>query len=138
MDIELFNNHRHRWQVVDLWKEIFTYRDPRNKPDQIIDKKLSVNDSLFFVSVENNIVTGTVMAGYDGHRGWIYSLAIHPQKRRQGTGSKLLHYAEQKLRDLGCLKINLQILQRNEAVKNFYLANGYKVEERISMGKILN
>ena len=138
MTIELFNNHRHRRQVVNLWKTVFAYQEPRNNPDLVIDKKLTINDNLFFVSIDDNIVTGTVLAGYDGHRGWIYSLAVNPQRRLQGIGSKLLHHAEQKLLDRGCLKINLQILPDNESIKNFYLKNGYKFEERISMGKVIS
>ena len=77
------------------------------------------------------------MAGYDGHRGWIYSLAVHPKQRQQGVGSMLLAFAEQSLVRLGCFKVNLQILETNEAVRKFYEANGFAVEARLSMGKRL-
>ncbi len=75
------------------------------------------------------------MAGYDGHRGWIYSLAVLPRCRREGVGSRLVQHAEEHLRTLGCAKINLQILKGNEAVVSFYQKLGYEVERRISMGK---
>jgi len=77
------------------------------------------------------------MAGYDGHRGWIYSIAVSPNYRKQRIGSTLLAFAERKLSEIGCMKINLQIMEGNEAVENFYLANGYHTEKRISMGKRL-
>ena len=103
----------------------------------VIDKKLDTGDGLFFIALEDQQVVGTVMAGYDGHRGWIYSIAIHPDHRKQGIGSKLLAYTQVKLEDLGCLKVNLQIMEGNEEVRKFYLANGYSIEQRISMGKKL-
>ena len=94
-------------------------------------------DGLFWVAENGSAVAGTVMAGYDGHRGWIYSMAVHPDHRGNGIGSRLLAVAEACLLSLGCVKINLQILQHNEQVKRFYQAHGYSVEERISMGKRL-
>lgn len=91
--------------------------------------------TVFFVALIDEYVVGTVMAGYDGHRGWIYSMAVWPEHRTQGIGSALLKVAEQKLVGLGCDKINLQIIEDNQAVARFYEANGYSVEKRISMGK---
>jgi len=75
------------------------------------------------------------MCGYDGHRGWIYSLAVSPSHRRQGIGTQLVHHGERELVRRGCVKINLQIIEGNEAVVAFYSALGYSVEKRISMGK---
>ena len=60
---------------------------------------------------------------------------MSPEYQKQGIGSALLAYAESKLSDLGCMKINLQIMEGNEAVENFYVANGYQAERRMSMGK---
>lgn len=130
-----FNNEEHRNQVIDIWSTIFRYSDKRNDPALIIDKKLAVDDNLFFIAVENNKVVGTIMAGYDGHRGWIYSMAVLPEKRKANVGTLLLHHAENELKKLGCFKINLQIHDHNENVKEFYLKNGYDIENRISMGK---
>jgi len=100
-----------------------------------IDKKLAVDDQLFFVAMANNAVVGTVMAGYDGHRGWIYSMAVSPSCRRQGIGSRLVAHAERALISKGCVKINLQIMEGNERVMEFYSSLGFTVERRISMGK---
>ena len=82
-------------------------------------------------------LTGTVLAGYDGHRGWIYSLAVSPVSRNRGIGTELLSHAESHLADRGCTKINLQIVEGNEHVQLFYESNGYSTENRISMGKRL-
>ncbi len=135
MEITNYIDHQHRSQVIEIWKSIFNYKDARNDPDFLIDCKLAVNDDLFFVAISRNKVIGTIMAGYDGHRGWIYSLAVIPEKRDQSIGTGLLIHAENALKRLGCAKVNLQIVQSNEVVKGFYLKNGYKIEERISMGK---
>ena len=137
MDIEIkpFDNGEHRRQVVGIWSSIFSYEEPRNDPSLAIDKKLAVDDGLFFVAVENGKVLGTTMAGYDGHRGWIYSLAVIPERRRARIGTRLLEHAENELKRLGCVKINLQIFERNNIVKEFYLKRGYDVEDRVSMGK---
>jgi len=132
-----FNNSKHRKQVIDLWQTVFGYEAAHNSPEVVIDRKLKNKDSLFFVAENNHKIIGTVMAGYDGHRGWIYSIAVHPECRKQGIGSNLLSFAQSKLEDLGCLKINLQIMEGNESVQKFYLANGYSVEQRVSMGKKL-
>jgi ribosomal protein S18 acetylase RimI-like enzyme len=125
----------HRGQVVKLWETVFAYDSPHNKPSLAIDKKIEVNDRLFFVAIKDASVVGTVMAGYDGHRGWIYSIAVAPSLRRQGIGAALMAVAEQTLKDKGCVKINLQILEGNESVTAFYSSLGFVVEKRISMGK---
>jgi ribosomal protein S18 acetylase RimI-like enzyme len=106
-----------------------------NSPNLVIDKKESIDDGLFFVAVAGVEVVGTLMAGYDGHRGWIYSVAVHPNHRKQGIGSSLVSHAEGKLGEKGCMKINLQIMQGNEAVAAFYDSLGYFEEQRVSMGK---
>lgn len=131
-----FVNASHRAHVVALWKAVFDYYTAaHNQPEVSIDKKLAVNDCLFFVATDGGDVVGTIMAGYDGHRGWIYSLAVAPTHRRQGIGSRLVVHAERALTSLGCVKINLQIMEGNEGVAAFYESLGYAVEKRVSMGK---
>ena len=125
----------HRNDVISLWTSVFGYATPHNDPALAIDRKLAVKDSLFFVAEIGGRAVGTVLGGYDGHRGWIYSLAVREDLRNHGLGTALLSHAETALTDLGCVKINLQIAAGNEAVEAFYSANGYAVEERISMGK---
>ena len=135
--ITKFNNSKHRDQVISLWKEVFGYDANHNAPDLVIDKKINFGDGLFFIAIDTQDVIGTIMAGYDGHRGWIYSFAVSPVYQNQGLGSKLLSYAEKKLMKKGCMKINLQIMEGNESIEKFYLSNGYETEKRVSMGKRL-
>lgn len=137
LQIVEFDNSRHRGQVIELWHNVFGYEAEHNSPEVVIDKKIQTKDGLFFIAEKDQKVIGTVIAGYDGHRGWIYSIAVHPEYRKQGIGSELLSYTQRKLEDLGCLKVNLQIMEGNEAVQKFYLVNGFSVEQRISMGKKL-
>ncbi len=133
--ITLFDNQTHRDQVIGLWNAVFGYESAHNEPSLVIDKKVAVRDGLFFIAIIENQVIGTIMAGYDGHRGWIYSVAVHPEHRKQGIGSQLVAHAECALTERGCMKINLQILAGNESVAAFYASLGYAVEQRVSMGK---
>ena len=135
--IASYDNRLHRDQVISLWKEVFGYEADHNAPQLVIDKKLEFGDGLFYIALDNKRVVGTIMAGYDGHRGWIYSIAVSPNYQKKGIGSSLLTFAERKLSELGCMKINLQIMEGNEVVEEFYLANEYQTEKRISMGKRL-
>jgi ribosomal protein S18 acetylase RimI-like enzyme len=133
--ISNYNDQFHRSQVIALWKSVFAYETAHNRPDLAIDKKLAVNDDLFFVAIAGNKVVGTIMAGYDGHRGWIYSVAVSLTYHRRGIGSQLVSHAEHALIAKGAVKINLQIMQGNEAVTAFYESLGFSIEKRISMGK---
>lgn len=123
--------------VVALWTEVFSYAASHNDPRRIIRDKLALQRELFYVAVLDGHVVGTVMGGYDGHRGWIYSLAVRGQFRRRGIGAAFMHNAENELAALGCPKINLQILATNAAVGEFYRRLGYAVEDRVSMGKVM-
>lgn len=75
------------------------------------------------------------MAGYDGHRGWLYAVAVRQQYQRDGIGTLLVRKAEDALREIGCAKVNLQVRTTNEAVVRFYQRLGYIVEERVSLGR---
>ena len=136
-EIVAYDDDAHRQQVVRLWETVFGYETAHNAPALAIDRKLAVADGLLFVGLNGDTVVGTVMAGYDGHRGWIYSMAVHPDYRGRGIGSQLLGLAEAELNSRRCLKINLQVLAGNGLAQSFYEAHGYVVEERISMGKRL-
>jgi ribosomal protein S18 acetylase RimI-like enzyme len=123
--------------VIALWNEALPDDAPHNDPATAIRNKLAVERDLFFVAVEGGAVVGTVLGGYDGHRGWVYSLAVQPQHRRQGVGSALVRRLEQALAGRGCLKVNLQVRSSNAGVVAFYEKLGYAVEPRVSMGKRL-
>ena len=130
-----YSDPHHRLAVIQLWKTVFNDDMPHNRPDLSIDKKLAVNDHLFFVALADAEVVGTLLAGYDGHRSWLYSVAVDPQQRGKGLGTRLVRPAEKALADLGCVKINLQIHTFNESVQAFYKTLGYTPELIISMGK---
>lgn len=89
-----YSNEHHRRCVVQLWQTVFGYETAHNTPSLAIDKKLAAEDGLFFVALSGNEVIGTVLAGYDGHRGWLYSVAVHPSHRRKGIGMNLVRHAE--------------------------------------------
>jgi ribosomal protein S18 acetylase RimI-like enzyme len=133
--IILYVDELHRAEVIQLWETAFAYEDAHNKPGLAIDKKLEARDRLFFVALEGGHVVGTVLGGYDGHRGWLYSVAVHPLHQGNGIGSDLVRAAERALIERGCMKINLQIRGGNESVAAFYEALGYAVEKRVSLGK---
>jgi len=136
--IRCYSEQSDQEQVVALWTSVFGYGTAHNEPTLALSKKLNHQDGLLFVADDSGQIAGTTMAGYDGHRGWLYSIAVHPRYRRQGLGSKLVQYAERALLDLGCMKINLQLLETNSATSQFYSSLGYNTEPRISMGKILH
>ena len=123
--------------VVALWKTVFPNDPPWNEPAEFIRRKRSVQPDLFWIAQDGDEIVGTVVAGYDGVRGWIYHLAVDPSRRRKGTARLLMQTAEDSLEALGCPKINLQVRMNNTGVVDFYKTLGYAVEERVQMGKPL-
>lgn len=113
-----------RASVVALWIEVFPDPAPHNELGGAIDHKISVDGGLFFVAVDSDcVLLGTVMGGYDGHRGWVYSLAVAPDRRRVRIGAALMHRIEEELANLGCPKINLQVRGDNEKMSSRSIAN---------------
>ena len=121
--------------VKTLWAEVFPADPPWNRADAAIPEKTAVQPELLLVAEDAGVVVGTAMAGYDGHRGWLYSVAVKPARQGSGVGRMLVREAERRLKTLGCGKINLQVRSANEAVIGFYRRLGYEVEDRVSMGK---
>lgn len=122
--------------VIDLWVKCDLVR-PWNDPRKDIQRKLQVQPELFLVGVEDGRIIASVMAGYEGHRGWLNYLAVDPAEQRRGHGRTLLAEAERLLRERGCPKINLQVRTTNASAAAFYHALGYGLDEVISMGKRL-
>jgi ribosomal protein S18 acetylase RimI-like enzyme len=77
------------------------------------------------------------MAGFDGHRGWVYYLAVAERHRKQSYGRALMQEAERLLIERGCPKINLQVRSSNSGVIEFYRKLGYSKDETVSLGKRL-
>lgn len=123
--------------VAALWRRVFPDSPPWNVPEEDIRRKLSVQRDLFLVAMRGSELVGTAMAGYDGHRGWVYYLAVSPEHRRQGVGRALMKRVEESLAEMSCPKLNLQVRASNAQAVSFYRHLGYDVEDRISMGKRL-
>ena len=120
--------------VIALWEKVFPDDPPHNAPAKVFDAKLAMRDDMLFVATDAGAVIGTAMAGYDGHRGWLYTVAVAPDRRRRGVGAALVRHAVDALRTAGCTKVNLQIRATNTAVRGFYESLGFEAEERLSMG----
>lgn len=122
--------------VVALWDRCGLLR-PWNNPQKDIARKLLVQPELFLVGLVEGRIVATVMAGYDGHRGWINYFAVEPSSRRQGCGRMLMTAAEDRLLTLGCPKINLQIRHDNLDAIQFYEQLGFSQDAAVSFGKRL-
>ena len=123
-------------EIIALWDACGLLR-PWNDPHKDIARKLTVQRELFLVGSVAEQIVATVMAGYDGHRGWINYLAVDPMHRRQGFARLLVTEVEERMRDLGCAKINLQIRRDNREAIAFYERIGFAADEAVSMGKRL-
>jgi len=125
--------------VLALWRAVFPeYGDPtrpQRDPARSLARKLAFGDGLFWLAEQGGRVVGTAMAGWDGHRGWLYSVGVHPEARRGGVGRTLVAQAERALWALGCPKVNLQIFPMNRGAREFWRRMGYLEDEVVSFGK---
>ena len=122
--------------VIELWRRCDLVV-PWNDPHRDIARKMAVQPDLFLVGTLENRVVATLMAGYDGHRGWLNYLAVDLNWQRCGFGRLLVEEAELRLEKLRCPKINLQVRATNAAVIGFYRALGFQLEDTLSLGKRL-
>ena len=124
--------------VRTLWEACFPNDPPRNRAEAAIPAKVAENDGLFFIAQgPADEVYGTAMVGYDGHRGWLYAVAVDPSLRQRGIGRALVEHACSELAARGCGKVNLQVREGNDAVAAFYEELGFVREPRISLGRVL-
>lgn len=122
--------------VVDLWRKC-NLVVPQNDPVEDIQRKLIFQPDLFFVAILDDKVIGSIMVGYEGHRGWLNYLAVLPEHQRRGYGRKLVEKAVDELKRLGCLKVNLQVRRSNVSVVEFYKHLGFKDDDVVGLGKRL-
>ena len=122
--------------VVALWEETGLTR-PWNDPREDIRRARAVWPELLLVATDQDALVGTVMAGYDGHRGWLYYLATSPERRGEGLGRRLVEEAESRLLALGCPKVMLMVRAGNDAVLEFYDGLDYTRESTLLTGKRL-
>ncbi len=122
--------------VIALWQACGLTR-AWNDPHKDIVRKLGVQAELFLVGTLDGRIVGSVMAGFDGHRGWVNYLAVNPQQRNHGCGRALMLEVERLLTERGCPKLNLQVRASNAAVLAFYERLGYGRDDVLSLGKRL-
>ena len=122
--------------VVQLWTDCGLVV-PWNNPHRDIHRKLKVQSEMFLVGCIDGKIVATVMAGYEGHRGWINYLAVHPDRQCSGLGKRIMEEAEMILRKSGCPKVNLQVRSTNVNVIEFYKKIGYTIDDVVSLGKRL-
>ena len=122
--------------LVSLW-QLCELTVPWNNPYKDIARKLKIQPELFLVVVQNSLLIASVMGGYDGHRGWINYLAVHPDFQGQGYAQQMMKSVESELRKIACPKINLQIRSGNAKVMKFFQKLGFTDDRVLSMGKRL-
>jgi len=135
MDIRTFIEGD-RESVIELWDACDLTR-PWNDPSKDISKKLLVQPELFFVGELEGKVIASAMAGYDGHRGSVFYLAVSPNFQHRGFGQLLMKKIEESLKLMGCPKLNIVIRSSNEKVLAFYSSLGYITDDVVSVGKRL-
>ena len=125
-----------RERVIWLWEQCELVR-PWNDPNKDIDRKLQFQADLFFVGEKESKIISTAMAGYDGHRGSVFYLAVDPNYQNNGIGRTLMQHIEQALGALGCPKLNIVVRSSNTSVLSFYKHLGYEKDDVVSIGKRL-
>ena len=123
--------------LLALWSRVFPNPSAHNQPADILDEKHGFQPELIRVAWCDGELVGSVLVGYDGHRGWLNLLAVDQRLRRAGIGTALVDDACRQLTSLGCRKLNIQIRDDNQDVVNFYTRLGFLQEPRVSMGKVL-
>jgi ribosomal protein S18 acetylase RimI-like enzyme len=122
--------------VVALWHACGLTR-AWNDPHKDIARKLTVQRELFFVGEVEGTIVATVMAGFEGHRGWVNYLAVAPAMRGRGYGAALMKLVEERFTALGCPKVSLLVRSANTGVMAFYRRLGYAADEAVPFGKRL-
>lgn len=123
--------------LVGLLKRVFPGNSAHNEPARVIEAKLKVDDLIWVAQVDGDLI-GCCIGGYDGVRGWLYEVSVLQEYRRKGVGAMLVKEVIKQLRDLGCIKVNLQVRANNAEVVNFYKTLGFEIEDRLSMGVLFN
>lgn len=122
--------------IILLWESCGLTR-PWNDPETDIFRKAAQHDGLFLVAIKDQRLIGTVMGGYDGHRGWASYLAVAPEQQQRGVATALIQQLEKRLIALGCPKLQLLVRADNSDVINFYDKLGYGSQDVVCLGKRL-
>jgi ribosomal protein S18 acetylase RimI-like enzyme len=126
-------NQDYQKALIELWKKC-NLIVPQNDPIEDIQKKLEFQPDLLLIALLDAKLIGSVMVGYEGHRGWLNYLAVLPDYQKRGYGRKLVERAITELEKLGCLKLNVQIRESNNVAMRFYRRLGFKEDHVVSFG----
>ncbi|AJJ65056.1 Acetyltransferase ypeA [Yersinia aldovae ATCC 35236] len=135
MEIRVFKQDDFE-EVISLWEHCDLQR-PWNDPEMDIERKLNHDPELFLVAEVNGAIVGSIMGGYDGHRGSAYYLGVHPDYRGCGFANALISRLEKKLIARGCPKLNIMVREDNDAVIGMYEKLDYETQDSIMLGKRL-
>lgn len=111
---------------------------PWNDPQADFERALACNQATIFVLRDGDAIIGSVMVGDDGHRGWVYYLAVDPSHQGNGMGRALMDAAECWLKARGCPKIQFMVRSTNQAARGFYDRLGYAPQDVVTLGRFLN
>lgn len=120
-----------------LWDECGLTR-PWNDPHADLTRALDGATSTVLAVWDGPQLVGTVMVGHDGHRGWVYYLAVSPAQRRRGIGRQLMAAGEAWLREQGAPKVQLMVRRGNTEAMGFYEALGFTDQETVTLGRFLD
>ena len=126
-----------RTATIALWQAAGLTR-PWNDPEKDFDLACGGATSDVLLARDGEALAGSVMVGFDGHRGWVYYLAVDPARRGEGIGRAMMQSAEQWLRDRDCPKIQLMVRSDNTTAKGFYSAIGYEEQAVVTIGRRLD
>ena len=129
-------DEKYRKDVIHLW-EMCDLTRSWNDPDKDIDRKLADHTGKLFLLQKGDLILGSIMVGYDGHRGSVNYLSVHPDFQKKNLGRKLMEHSEDYLRSLGCPKLNLMVRTSNLPVIEFYDQLGYNKDEVVVLSKRL-
>ena len=122
--------------LVALWEACGLTR-PWNDPERDARLAIEGQTSALFGLRDGDLLIGSVMAGLDGHRGWVYYLAVAPERRREGLGRRLMDAAEAWLRECGAPKLQLMVRTGNDEALGFYEALGLERQDVVTLGRFL-
>lgn len=127
MRIEVLPDHLHA-AAIALWHEVGLTR-PWNDPEADLRRSLDGAASTVLAGLEDEVLVATAMVGHDGHRGWVYYLAVSPERQHRGYGSQLMEACERWLLDRGVPKLNVMVRGSNESAVGFYRQLGYGTDD---------
>jgi ribosomal protein S18 acetylase RimI-like enzyme len=119
-----------------LWRAC-GIRDRPGDDDESLAAMASRNPGLCIVGCEDDRIVASALAGFDGRRGWLYHVATHPDARRRGIARQLVRTIEDRLRAMGCRKINLIVWEGEDDAMAFWTRIGYYREKTVEFAKVL-